>query len=369
MFIKKKADIAELLDIDHEETKRIVTEDKTVGVFTLLNYSKDMETRISATTILNHMVEYINNGLIDINESQWISDTLRLPETTKGNAIKDHDTIEKLIKLGISSIITTITKQSGLPIEEKAEKALRKNYIRMILFDLIVGRKYRGLDYYLIMPTTDEGNPIWKDARFSPISVSNGISKDEIVGDNEYLINNRLVDREELIKVLFDRFYYEIKKTTESLNEATRLYKDAITRIIYNNTILEKANELEDLIDTNISRINKEQKNKEKNMDKQYQMNKVERTMATQSLNVRVTTKLDLIQKKYPINPKDHPELLEENNKKSKRKDKNDDIRLVVEKDNSSKKGFASSAILVSAVALICGIATGVAYILLTFGN
>ena len=47
-----KADIAELFDVDHEETRRIVTDDISVGVFTSLNYSKDIETRISATTIL-----------------------------------------------------------------------------------------------------------------------------------------------------------------------------------------------------------------------------------------------------------------------------------------------------------------------------
>ena len=55
-----KTDIAELLDIDHEEAKRIVTEEKNIGVFTLLNYSKNIETRISATTVLNHIIEYIN---------------------------------------------------------------------------------------------------------------------------------------------------------------------------------------------------------------------------------------------------------------------------------------------------------------------
>ena len=33
-----KSDIAELFDVDHEESKRIVTEDQNIGVFTLLNY-------------------------------------------------------------------------------------------------------------------------------------------------------------------------------------------------------------------------------------------------------------------------------------------------------------------------------------------
>ena len=55
-------------------------------------------------------------------------------------------------------------------------------------------------------------------------------------GDNEYLLINRHIDRNELIKVLFKKFYNEIKKMSEALNDAKKLYKDAINRIIYNNT-------------------------------------------------------------------------------------------------------------------------------------
>ena len=56
-----KAEIAELLDVDHEEIKRLVNEEHNIGIFTLLNYSKNIETRISATTVLNHIINYINN--------------------------------------------------------------------------------------------------------------------------------------------------------------------------------------------------------------------------------------------------------------------------------------------------------------------
>ena len=36
-----KTEIAELLDIDHEEIKRLVNEEHNIGIFTLLNYSKN----------------------------------------------------------------------------------------------------------------------------------------------------------------------------------------------------------------------------------------------------------------------------------------------------------------------------------------
>lgn len=362
-----KADIAELLDIDHEDSRRIVTEDQNLGVVTLLNYSKDIETRISATAVINDIVDYINNGQISQENSLWISNTLRIPATAKGNAIKDPKQIESLINLGMFSLVTDIEKKSGIPMEDKAKKALKKNYIRMILFDYLIGRKYRGLDYYLVCPMNQQSQPIWKDARFAPISISNSLEKDNMVGDNEYFINNRLVDKKVLINVLFTSFHYEIKKLTESLSEATRLYKDAISRIIYNNTEVVKAGELEDLIDDNLTIIKKYQTDYEKHLTQENKMNKVERTMATQSLNIRVTAKLDLIQKKYPINPKDHPELIKNIRKQSK--EKKEDIKLMVEKEKPTKGGFASSAIIVSAVAFICGIASGIVYVLMTFGN
>ncbi len=362
-----KADIAELLDIDHENTKRIVTEDQNIGVITLLNYSKDIETRISATNVINDIVEYINNGQMSQENSIWISNTLRIPAVAKGNAIKDPTQIESLINLGMFSLTTDIEKKTGMPMDEKEKKALRKNYIRMILFDNLIGRKYRGLDYYLVSSVNEQGKPTWKNVRFAPISISNSLEKDAMVGDNEYFINNRLVDKKVLMNVLFTSFYYEIKKVTESLSEATRLYKDAINRIIYNNTEIEKATVLEDLIDDNLSLIKKHQTEYEKNQSKENKMNKVEKTMATQSLNVRVTAKLDLIQKKYPVNPKDHPELIKNIRKQSK--EKKEEVKLMVEKEKSTKSGFASSAIIVSAVAFICGIASGIVYVMMTFGN
>ena len=361
-----KADIAELLDIDHEETRRIVNEEGNLGVFTILNYSKDMETRISATSVLTNVIDYINKGILNNDNQYWISETLGMPATSKGNAIKDRNQIENIINLGITSLITEIELKSGSSMSAKAKDSLIKSYIRMILFDYIIGRKYRGLDYSLVSTINNQGNPIWLDARLGPISISNSIEKDNQVGDNEYLINNYLVDRQVLIDILFEKYYKVIKKTTIAINDAIRLYRDAINRIIYNNTDIERGNELEDLISSNINKIINLQKAKEKSLGNDNKINKVERTMATQSLNVRVTAKLDLIQKKYPINPKDHMDLLKEPKKK---KVKKENVNLIVEQESNSKAGFANAAILVSAIALICGIGTGIIYVLLTLGN
>lgn len=359
-----KSDIAELFDIDHEETKRIVTEDKNIGVFTLLNYSKDIETRISATTVINHMLTYLSKGIIPEKDATWLTKVLEIPIYTKGNGIKDHDTIEEIIKLGLYALIKEIELQTGTSIDTKIKRAIEKKYLRMILFDYIIGRKYRGLDYCLISKQNEYKKPVWSDAYLSPISVSNSIDKDNLVGDNEYILNNKLINRTALINTLYERFYPEIRKMTEAINDAKKLYIDAVIRIIYNNTDIDHAASLEDEIIKNIQSIAKMQKDKESKLAKEEKTNKVERTMATQSINVRVTTKLDLIQKKYPINPKDHPELLKEQKKQLEQ----EDVKLVVEEEKKNQ-GFATFAILIAAISLICGIGIGIAYVLLTFGN
>jgi len=291
----------------------------------------------------------------------WVSKVLQYQPVQNERSIKNPQQIEDIIKLGIYSFEKEIELQTGIPLEHDTKRAIEKKYIRMILFDYLVGRKYRTLDYYLISKINDQGKPVWHDAYLSPISVSNSVEKDNIIKDNEYQINNKLIDRDILFQVLFSKYYSEIKKVTEAINDAKKLYEDAISRIIYNNTNLEYAPNLENMILANLENIAKKEKEIEDQLNKERKMNKVERTMATQSLNVRVTAKLDLIQKKYPINPKDHPEL-----KDKKRTE--EEIKLIVEKENTSG-GFATTSILTAAISLVCGIGIGIAYILLTFGN
>lgn len=359
-----KADIAELLDIDHEETRRIVTEDRNIGVFTSLNYSQNIETRFSASSIFQQIVEYINEGKITGEEALWVSDVLHTPQAQKGNAIKDKEKIKDIIELGFYALNKKIIFETVEDLDEKSLDALKKSYIRMILFDMLINRKYRGLDYSLITEIASDNTPLWNTAHFCPISVANNIEKDQLVADNEYCINNYLVDRNVTLSVLFEYYYHEIKKISESLSDASRLYIDAITRIIYNNTELNKASELEKIVVDNLKKISKFQKEKEKLISSENKLNKVEKTMATQSINVRVTAKLDLIQKKYPVNPKEHPELF---SKKEHKKEEN--LKLTVEEEKSTSKGFTNTAIIISAVSLICGIGLGIAYVLITMGS
>lgn len=357
-----KADIAELLDVDHEETRRIVTEEKTIGTFTNLNYSKDLETRISGTAAINNVVNAINARKVDTEEAIWIDKILKYPAGSKGNCIKDTETIEDIIDLGIYALSKCVEIQSGQSLDKKTGKAIRKNYLRMILFDFIIGKRYRGFDYYLISKVQDNGTPVWIDAYFAPISISTNLHKEEQIGENEYILNNKYIDKKALLSVLFNKYQKDINKLAQAVADAKKLYVDAIGRIIYNNTDIDHASSLEDIVITNLDKVAKCFEDNEAKKEKEQKTNKVERTMATQSLNVRVTTKLDLIQKKYPINPKDHADEI-----KNKKKE-NSNVKLTIENEKENG-GFAAVSVLISVVALLCGIGIGIAYILLTFGS
>lgn len=357
-----KSDIAELLDVDHEESRRIVDEEKNVGIFTNLNYRKDIETRISATAMFNQIISLINKGNSTNEKLINISKLLRNPQSTKETPVKDQSIIKKIVEEGIDVLTIGIANQSQSALDPNQILTIRKNYIRMILFDMIIDRKNRGFDYHIICPLDENKKINFDKARFSPISILSNPVKENAVPVNSYCINNEYINREALIDTLYSSFYPELKKVVTSLNDAARLYKDAISRIIYNNIDMKYATDLENNIIDNYDNITKRQQEVEQKEDLLYKENKVERTMATQSLNVRVTAKLDLIQKKYPINPKNAVEEPTKDNQDKK-------LKLIVENENEAKAGFASAAVLVSIVGLICGIVTGVTYILLIAGR
>ena len=288
-----------------------------------------------------------------------------MPNTTKETPLKDKEAIKEVFDLGLNAIYDKLEIERKIPLENDTKKNIRKNYIRMIIFDYITKRKNRNYDYSIITGTDSNNNQTWEKVHFGPISVSTNQAKEDEVPDNVYLINNKYISRDEVLPTLYEYYYKDIKKLTETFNDALKVYKDAISRIIYNNTSLDKAKELEALIIENFTTISKYQQERERKDYKEKKINKVERTMATQSINVKITNKLDLIQKKYPINLKDHQELME--SKKSKEKDEK--IKLIVEEEKDKNAGFTSSIILTSIVALICGIGTGIAAILVIFGS
>jgi len=324
-----KSDLAELLDISHENNRRIVSETQNLGVFTELNYSQNIESRISITTILQSVINSINSGKLDKTKASYYNRVLNLQNVSPNNPIEDEEAIKDIIELGLNAIKDKIELETGSPIDTVNEKNIQKSYIRMILFDYIINRKYRSYDYSIITGLNANNTTTWDKYYFAPISVSNSAKKDKEIADDTYVLNNKYIKREKILKVLYKYYYEDIKRITETFSDALKLYNDALARIIYNNTDLSTAKDIEAKINKNINQIIKEQEEKEAREYKEKRLNKVERTMATQSINVKITNKLDLIQKKYPVNLKEHPELL----KAATANEKNEKVKLIVEEE------------------------------------
>ena len=360
-----KSDIAELLDISHENNRRIVTEEKNIGIFTELNYSQSLESRVSITSMLQSVVNNINAGVLDKEKANYYNKVLNIQNATKDNPLSNDEEIKDVIDLGLNTIYDKLELERKIPLDSDTKKNLRKSYIRMILFDYIVNRKYRNYDYSIVTSIDSNNNQTWEKVYLAPISVSSNHEKENSVPNNVYMLNNKYIKREHILPTLYEYYYKDIKRLTETFNDALKLYNDAISRIIYNNTNLDKAKQLEKEISDSFAEIAKKQQDKEAKEYKEKKINKVERTMATQSINIKITNKLDLIQKKYPINLKDHPELM--NIKNTKETDEK--VKLIVEEEKNKDAGFTSTLIITSIVALICGIGAGIATILILFGN
>ena len=105
-----------------------IDEEKNVGVFTNLNYRKDIETRISATAMFNHIISLINKGNSTNEKLINISQLLRNPKSNKDQPLKNKETIKNIIEEGIDVLTIGITNQSGEALEQNQLVTIRKNY-------------------------------------------------------------------------------------------------------------------------------------------------------------------------------------------------------------------------------------------------
>ena len=258
-----KSDIAELLDISHENNRRIVTEYKNVGIFTELNYSQNLESRISITSILQSVVNNINAGKLGKDKATYYNSILNIQSATRENPIATTKEAKDVIDLGLNAIFDKLEIERKIQLDNEFKKNLRKNYIRMILYDFIIARKYRNYDYSIVCGIDSNNNQTWENVYLAPISVSINIEKENDIPKDLYFFNNKYIKRDIILPTLYEYYYKDIKRLTETFNDALKLYKDAISRIIYNNTNLEKAQEIEKIISDNFSTIAKKQQEKE----------------------------------------------------------------------------------------------------------
>ena len=134
-----------------------------------------------------------------------------MTKSSKNTPLDNNEDIKKVIDLGLNSIFDKLEIERKIPLENETKKNIRKNYIRMILFDYIVNRKYRNYDYSIITKTDNNNNQTWENSYFAPISVSINISKENSVPNNMYMINNKYIKKEKILPTLYEYYYKDNK--------------------------------------------------------------------------------------------------------------------------------------------------------------
>ena len=223
----------------------------------------------------------------------------------------------------------------------------------MILFDYITNQKTRNANDYSIIVNKDT-----KLSRLSPLYSIGNIAEEEI---KTISFNNRIVERNSLINVLYKYYYPYIKELSQCISLHNETYLKSIKLICDFNAKRELADKILSQIKKNIDYIQK--------LDAQYsgaiKETKIDYTQTTIRINQTVMKKNLLIQNKYPekllqsrcleVNP-----VIEE--------EKEIGVKISCEKP-IKQSGFSNVFLITSAIAFVCGLGVGIAYFLIMFNK
>ena len=331
-------EIASLFNIEIPQVLKIYNEENVKGILFKCNLRRNdiISTLNPDFSNLNLVVQ---NGQFKNSFKEY-----NIPVNTTGNTITTKEELDLIIKKGLNVL-------EGKTTEDKEK--IRTEYIRMILLDLMLNQITRnGNDYYYYIESKNTA----LDIEQRTVKIIPGILNYRFITneyqENEYCLNGFVVDRNVLLEVLFSDYYKYIRDVVKPLREVSDRYKECISRIIYSNTSKENAEYLERLYFEKIDSICELEKNK---VD---EGNKVELVSTTTQLNLTIQQKEEEIFAKYPKNIKDEYEdpLL----------DTDDRLSLKAEISKPDRKNGYVSAILVStAIAFVCGLGMGIAYIIL----
>ncbi len=256
---------------------------------------------------------------------------------------------------------------SSLPYNQindlKEKQKFIEEYYDMIILDLLMGQKTRnGSDYYYY--TELEGTTI--KAHIIP-GLLNYTFESEDKGQ-VYSLNDFPVNIDVLIDKLFNNNYMFIKRVIDSLIPSIVEYKDCISRIIYNNTSVENAKKLEEMIFYNIDKF--VAKAHSIKSIKEH-LSKIEKISSTTKIHLEGVNRIIEFQHRYPTTKQ---EILEKEDKITRLKqNENGDyeatldegVKVTLNQDEElAPTGYTSSGMLSALIAFVCGLGFGLAYII-----
>lgn len=348
-----RSEIGKLLGIKMPNVSRISTTDKTKeGLMVDTNLKVGCEPTILSQLFSEKKAMYMKMdkasamAMNDYKAYFPTEEDLQNPQTTFAMLLKG------VSSLPYNQVNDLVEKQKF--IEE---------YYDMIILDLLMGQKTRnGSDYYYY--TKQENTTI--KAHIIPGLLNYSLDMES--KEQEYFLNDFSVHVDILLDKLFNNNYMFIKRVIDSLIPSLVEYKDCISRVIYNNTSIENARKLEEMIFHNIDRI--VAKAHSIKSVKEH-LSKIEKISSTTRIHLESVNRIIEFQQRYPTSKQ---EILENNDKITRLKqNENGDyeatldegVKVTLNQDEElAPTGYTSSGMLSALIAFVCGLGFGLAYII-----
>ena len=327
------SEIAELLDINASKVYRVETNNNLFGIVNINSKEKD-ESQINMDALVNNLIKLIKQKNVTL--TSWLKDYFSLPKTNANLLLNSEKDIISVIEMTINTLSVLFNLKS-----DEIEK-LKKDYLKMILFDLISNNTNRSFNTYSVLTT--------KDMKFLKLSSIYDYNND-LDNNSYYILNNQYIDKNAIISCIYHKYYHYIKTISKGLTDNYGLYMESINLIIDNNINGIYANQIKDNYKNNIDTI----KSLELMHSKNYIESKLDLAMTQTSINLNALNKNQMIHSKYK----------NKNNNKAIKVEDISDVKIKVEPKQEEVK-IHNILLIIFGIILLIGIIFGIIFIVST---
>ena len=326
------SEIADLLDIDASKVYRVETNNGSLGIVNI-GVKEFNENQISLDSLVNNLIKLIKEKNITL--TSWLKDYFSLPKTDANLLLNSEKDIISVIEMTINTL-GILFRLSNEELEN-----FKKDYIKMIYFDLISNNVNRSFNTYSIITTSE-----MKFKRLAPIYDYNN----DLDSNSYYILNNQYIDKNAIISCLYHKYYSYIKKISKGIVDNYNIYMESIKLIIDNNINGIYSKQIISNYKINIDTI----KSLESIHSKNYSESKLDIAMTQTSINLNALNKNQMVHSKYKNKNKNKPVKVEDV----------DDVKIKVE-PKKEKSNINNILLILFGLVLLGGIVAGIIYIII----
>ncbi len=326
------SEIAALLNIPSSRVYHLEADNKEKGIINI-GVKKSNEQQISIDKLFERIINLLKTRNMDMND--WMKDYLSIPKSDDNNYVTSEKDIISAIEIGINVI------KSFFKLNENEVNKLKRNYIQMILFDLLTNNVVRSFNSYSIL-LDYTGN----FTRFAPIYDYNN----DIEAKKYYALNNVFIDRTCILSILYKNYYSYIRELSRGLMENYSAYLDSINLIIDSNMIC-----YSDVVKKNININIDVLKSLELIHEEQIGESKLDIAMTQTSINLTAVNNNQQVHQKYDNLIKDNVEEKCE-----------EEVKIKVEPKKHTHDA-RNIIIFLLGLVLLCGVGIGIAYLIMLY--